>query len=136
MSECKCCTMKVKCAQGINKIFISKAFLSVAILLSQKRQMRSPFYAILAQDICSKFHFFPFRFTVGVRIFILPWWILFCTGQNHWPLCINMSEKTYFYAALFCIHFCMHINGTIIPPTSNLRQTLCDNLPGIKMQNT
>lgn len=75
MSECKCCTMKVKCAQGINKIFIPKAFLSVAMLLSQKKQMRSPFYAILAQDICSKFQFFSPSVLLSVCAFFFDFFL-------------------------------------------------------------
>lgn len=93
MSECKCCTMKVKWTQGINKIFISKAFLSVAMLLSEKRQMRSTFYAILAQHIFSQFHFFPFRFTVGGRIFLWLFWVSFCASQTtSRPVYRNFNE--------------------------------------------
>lgn len=52
MGECKCCTMKVKCAHGIKKIFISKAFLSVAMLLSQKADLRN-----ISTKHLIKFHF-------------------------------------------------------------------------------
>lgn len=59
IGECKCCTMKVKFAQGINKIFISKAFLSVAMLLSQKSQIRDRCFRNINKqvDFCMDFTF-------------------------------------------------------------------------------
>lgn len=110
IGECKCCTMKVKFAQGINKIFISKAFLSVAMLLSQKSQIRDRCFRNINKqvDFCMDFTFFPFGFSVSVRTLISA---PFCTHLRQLTHTSSHNTLEFIRKSLFqhCItlHLCL-----------------------------